>query len=113
MIGVRGRGRVEGQDVPGIALAVHDRPPDVTGASPRGTGLHEKHRLDAGLHRIDRQAVEHGLGRVPETRGAGAIVERQQKADRWLRAQSLFGLRRHFNGCGDTAQQTGCHGEHR
>ncbi|MCY1457956.1 hypothetical protein D9M71_752950 [compost metagenome] len=99
--------------MPGITFAVHDRPPDVTGAGPWGAGLDEKYRLDPGLHRIDRQTVEHGLGRVPETRGAGAIVERQQKADRWLRAQSLFGLRRHFNGRGDTTQQADCQGAHR
>ncbi|MNI82949.1 hypothetical protein D3C73_1397110 [compost metagenome] len=99
--------------MPGIAFAMHDRPPDVTGAGPWGAGLDEKYRLDPGLHGIDRQAVEHGLGRVPETRGAGPVVERQQKADRWLRAQRLFGLRRHFNGGGNTAQQTDCQGAHR
>ncbi|MNI27054.1 hypothetical protein D3C73_807770 [compost metagenome] len=63
------------------------------------------------MHRVAGQAVEHGHGRVPETRSAGAIVERQQETDWGLLEQALLGLRRQLDGRGDAPCQACGNGE--
>ncbi|MNR42643.1 hypothetical protein D3C85_1611810 [compost metagenome] len=113
MIGVRGRGGVETQNVPLCVFAAHDVAAQVAAAGPRSAGLHKEHRFDVRLQRIVREALKHGHGRIPPARCAGAVIERQQKTNRRLLAQTLFGLRGHFNRRSNAAQQTDCQGAHR
>ena len=86
MVGVRRRSGMKTENVPGIALVVHDRAPYIAAAGPCSAGLHEENGLDVRLQRIARQAIEHGFARVPETRRAGTVIEGQQKADGRLSA---------------------------
>ncbi|MNV74784.1 hypothetical protein D3C71_1680350 [compost metagenome] len=113
MVGVPGRCRVEAQDVTFSVFAPHDIPAQFAATGSRRAGLHEEHGFDPRLQRVLRQALKHRDGRIPPTRCAGAVIERQQKPDRRLRLQTLFGLRSHFNGRCDTTQQTHCQGAHR
>ncbi|MNG13524.1 hypothetical protein D3C84_972090 [compost metagenome] len=113
MIGVPGCCRVKAQDMTFGMFTTHDVPAQFAATGSRSAGLHEEHGLDVRLQRVLRQALQYSDGRIPPARCTGAVIEGQQKPDGGLRLQTLLGPRSHFDGCGDTAEQTHCQGAHR